>query len=161
LMFYYDPVLTLIGLGVAGLNVLALRFVARRRGGVYQRLLQGGGKLVGTSVGGLQTGGAVKATGGAAAFFAPSARPPAQVLTADQAQGLATMLLAAVPQLLTALNTAAILGVGALRVMDGHLTIGMLVAFQSLMTSLMTPVNELVRLGGSLQEVEGELDRLD
>jgi NHLM bacteriocin system ABC transporter peptidase/ATP-binding protein len=161
LMFYYDPVLTLVGLGVAGLNVLALRFVARRRVDVYQRLLQERGKLVGTSLGGLQTVETLKATGAESDYFARWAGHLAKVLTADQTLGLATMLLAAVPPFLTALNTAAILGVGALRVMDGHLTIGMLVAFQSLMTSLMTPVNELVKLGGSLQEVEGELGRLD
>jgi ABC-type bacteriocin/lantibiotic exporter with double-glycine peptidase domain len=35
------------------------------------------------------------------------------------------------------------------------------VAFQSLMVSFMDPINQLVGLGSSLQEVEGELARLD
>jgi NHLM bacteriocin system ABC transporter peptidase/ATP-binding protein len=161
LMFYYDPVLTLVGLGVVGLNGLALRLVARRRTDVYQRLLQEQGKLVGTSLGGLQTVETLKATGAESDFFARWAGHLTKVLIANQTLGLATLLLAAVPPFLTALNTAAILGFGALRVMDGHLTIGMLVAFQSLMASLMYPVNELVRLGGNLQEIEGELGRLD
>jgi NHLM bacteriocin system ABC transporter peptidase/ATP-binding protein len=161
LMFYYDPVLTLVGLGVAGLNVLALRLVARRRVDVYQRLLQERAKLVGTSLGGLQTMETLKASGAESDFFARWAGHLAKVLTAEQALGLSTLLLAAVPPFLTALNTAAILGVGALRVMDGHMTVGMLVAFQSLMASLMTPVNSLVALGGNLQEARGELGRLD
>jgi ABC-type bacteriocin/lantibiotic exporter with double-glycine peptidase domain len=45
--------------------------------------------------------------------------------------------------------------------MSGDMTIGMLVAFQGLMAGLMEPVGQLVGLGGSLQEVEGELIRLD
>jgi NHLM bacteriocin system ABC transporter peptidase/ATP-binding protein len=161
LMLYYDLLLTVVGLGIAGLNVLALRFVARYRRDGYQRLLQERAKLLGTSLAGLQTVETLKATGSESDFFARWAGHLAKVLTADQALGLSTLLLAAVPPFLTALNTIAILGVGSLRVMDGHMTIGLLVAFQSLMTSLMTPVSQLVTLGGNLQEVEGELSRLD
>ncbi len=41
------------------------------------------------------------------------------------------------------------------------MTIGTLVAFQALMMGFIGPANELVALGGSLQEVEGGLRRLD
>jgi ABC-type bacteriocin/lantibiotic exporter with double-glycine peptidase domain len=45
--------------------------------------------------------------------------------------------------------------------MDGFLTMGALVAFQSLMQSFLTPVNNLVGLGGKLQELRGDMNRLD
>jgi ATP-binding cassette subfamily C protein len=54
-----------------------------------------------------------------------------------------------------------LLVVGSFRVIDGALSIGMLVAFQSLMQQFMQPVNTLVTLGSNLQEVAGNLDRLD
>ncbi len=41
------------------------------------------------------------------------------------------------------------------------LTIGMLVAFQSLMLSFTQPVTQLINLGNRLQEAEGDMNRLD
>ena len=66
-----------------------------------------------------------------------------------------------VPPLLASLGTVAILGLGAQRVMTGSLTIGALVAFQSFMASFLAPVGALLGLGASLQEVEGQVNRLD
>ena len=48
-----------------------------------------------------------------------------------------------------------------MRVMDGHLSMGMLIAFQGLMGSFITPVNDIMNLGGKLQETFGDLNRLD
>jgi ABC-type bacteriocin/lantibiotic exporter with double-glycine peptidase domain len=56
---------------------------------------------------------------------------------------------------------AAILGVGGLRVMEGALTLGGLVAFQSLMASFSGPITSLVQLAGSVQTIGGGLVRLD
>src|SRR4029453_964167 len=85
----------------------------------------------------------------------------AKVVNAFQELQLTTQLLSAVPPFLLALNTALVLGIGGQRVMDGHLTMGMLVAFQSLMFAFLSPVNKLVTLGGQLQEVKGDMNRLD
>jgi len=65
------------------------------------------------------------------------------------------------PPLLAGLNNVALIGIGGLRVMDGHLSVGMLVAFQSLMQSFMGPITGLVGLGGQLQEMHGDVNRLD
>ena len=50
---------------------------------------------------------------------------------------------------------------GGFFILQEQMTIGMLVAFQSLMTSFMAPVTGLVGLGAELQEMEGEMKRLD
>jgi ABC-type bacteriocin/lantibiotic exporter with double-glycine peptidase domain len=54
-----------------------------------------------------------------------------------------------------------VLGAGGVRVMDGQLSMGELLALQLLMASFLAPVNQLVTLGGTLQTVQGDLSRLD
>ncbi len=161
LMVQYDRVLATIAVVTAALNMAALRYVSRLRTDLNQRLLQDRGKAMGTAMGGLQTIETLKATGAESDFFARWSGQQAKVVNAQQRLQLATELLGAVPPLLLTLDTALILGVGGVRVMDGHLSMGMLVAFQSLVLLFLSPVNRLVTLGGTLQEVRGDMARLD
>ena len=161
LMIQYDVVLTLLSIAIALFNLAALRYAARRRVDLNQRLLQERGKLMGVAMGGLQTIETLKATGTESDFFARWAGHQAKVLNASQRFSVTTNLLLAVPPLLLSINTALILGVGGFRVMEGHLSMGMLMAFQALMLAFIGPINKLVTLGGTLQEVEGDMNRLD
>ncbi len=63
--------------------------------------------------------------------------------------------------LLARANTLLVLAIGALRVMDGHMTLGMLVAFQTLMRGFIAPIESLSQVGAGLQQLRGELERLD
>ena len=161
LMIQYDLVLTIAGVAVSALNLIALKVVSRRRKEANQRMLSERGKVLGAAMGGLQTIETLKASGSESDFFARWAGYHAKASNAQQELGLYSQVLAVVPPLLMALNTAVVLGLGALRVMDGEMTMGMLVAFQALTASFIAPVNQLVGLGGTLQEVEGDLGRLD
>jgi len=161
LMLLYDVPLTLVAIGVAILNVIALRFVARKRVDGNQRLLQERGKLIGTSMVGLQMIETLKATGSESDFFSRWAGQHAKVVNAQQDLSVYTQFLLAVPPLLTGLSGVAILSFGATRVMDGYLTMGMLIAFQSLMQSFIRPIEQLVHIGGTLQEIQGDMNRLD
>ena len=53
------------------------------------------------------------------------------------------------------------LGVGALQVVDGTLTIGTLVAFQSLLMSFSAPIAQLVATAGKVQQASADLARLE
>lgn len=160
-LFVYDAWLTLIGILIAVVNLVALRAVSRKRTDMNKRMMQEQGKLMGTTMSGLQMIETLKASGAESDFFSKWSGYQAKVLNSQQKLGLTTSLLNVVPPLLMALNTAIILTVGGFRVMDGHLTMGMLVAFQTLMMSFLKPVNEMVNLGSQLQTVSGDMARLD
>ncbi|MDO7786740.1 NHLP family bacteriocin export ABC transporter peptidase/permease/ATPase subunit [Desulforamulus aquiferis] len=161
LMLQYNLLLTLIGVVVAVINVQYLRFVSEKRVDLNRKLLQDYGKLQGTAMSGLQIIETLKATGSESDFFAKWSGYQAKTLNAMQEIGVSSQFLSAVPTLLTSLTNAVVLVIGGLFIMNGEMTIGMLVAFQSLMSSFMAPVNSLVSLGSTLQEMEGDMNRLD
>lgn len=161
IMLTYDWLLTLIGVLLTGLNMAALRYVTRRRVDGNMRVQQERGKLMAATMGGIQTIETIKATGGEIDFFARWAGLRAKAGNSGQQLELYSRMLSCVPVLLTTLTTASILGLGGWRVMEGGMTVGMLVAFQSLMGSFTGPVNSLMGLASKFQEASGDLTRLD
>ncbi len=161
LMLQYSVVMSLVGAAVAAVNILYLKYIAARRVDLNRRLLKDRGKMVGTAMSGLQVIETLKATGSESDFFAKWSGYQAKTLNAEQEIGVPTQYLSAIPAFLSALTNTVVLVLGGFIILNGDMTIGMLVAFQSLMTSFMTPVTQLVALGGQIQEIEGDMNRLD
>jgi len=160
-MFAYDWLLTLIGIIFAGINGLTLQWIARRRKDIYARSIQDQGMAVSVALSGIQSIETLKASALESDFFARWAGYYAKSIDAQQDLGITNQILNVLPPLLTSLTTMTILTVGGLRVMEGNISIGMLVAFQSLMSNFQTPINTLVTFGSTIQELEGDLNRLD
>jgi NHLM bacteriocin system ABC transporter peptidase/ATP-binding protein len=161
LMLQYNVILALVGLVVALINVLYLKFVSAKRVDQNQKLLKDRGKLVGTGMSGLQIIETLKATGSESDFFAKWSGYQAKALNSEQELGVSSQFLTVFPTFLTGINNTIVLALGGFLILEGQMTIGMLVAFQSLMASFMSPVTGIVALGAELQEVEGEMNRLD
>ncbi len=161
LMMLYDVPLTLVCIAIALLNVGGMKLVARRRVDAARRLMQEYGKLTGTAMSGLQIIETLKASGNESEFFSRWAGYQAKALRSQQELDQLSQLLSAVPPFVSNLTTAVILLLGSLKVMQGELTVGMLVAYQSLMASFNKPLNTLVSFGASIQELEADMNRLD
>ena len=161
LLFAYDIPLTLVGSGMAGAGLLALILVARRRTILNQGLMQEKCKLMGMTMADIQLMETIKATASEQESFARWSGQQARDCLAEQRMSLSTILVSALPVLLAGLNTAVILLFGAWRVINGEMTMGMLVAFQMLMAAFLAPVVQLAQLGAEIQEARGALDKLD
>ena len=160
-MSQYDWVLTAIIVGFALINVLTLQRISRQRKDANQKLIQEYGKAAGVAIAALQSIETLKASGLESDFFSRWSGYYTKAINSQQEMGITNQTLAVLPVLLSALSGAFLLAVGGLRVMDGHLSIGMLVAFQGMMQSFQQPVNNLVNFGSILQELDGNLVRLD
>lgn len=160
-MLQYDVVLTSIGVAFVAVNLIALQWVQRRRVDANIRLMQEQGKVSGVSISGLQSMETLKASGLESDFFSRWAGYYAKATNSRQEMDMTNQTLRVLPSFLSAIASMLLLVVGGLRVMDGALSLGMLVAFQGLMQKFMEPVNDLVSLGSDLQEVESNLNRLD
>lgn len=160
-MLAYDVPLTLVSLALVALNLVVLRLASAMRENANRRLLKERGRVAGTSVSGISMVETLKAGGREGDFFARWSGIQTNALDAQQQLGLVTTAVNVAPPLLHALGLVAVLGVGGLRILDGALTIGGLVAFQALLQRFTGPVDGLVRFGANLQTIRGDIMRLD
>lgn len=161
LMFSYDVILTLVGITMAVINIVILQYVSRARKDGNRQLTNETGKLLGTTTSGISMIETLKASGRENDFFTNWIGYLAKVTNAQQELGWLSTRLNTIPPLLTSLTTSAILGIGALRIMDGQMTLGALVAFTYLMSNFINPVNQLVSVGAMLHETESDMGRID
>ena len=104
----------------------------------------------------------VKATGSESDLMVRWTGDQARVISAEQqTRGLRRRPGRASPPFLSTLTTIVVLGLGGRQVAAGSLTIGGLVAFQSLLASFNQPFRDLARLGTEVQELRADLDRID
>ena len=160
-MLQYDVLLTVIVVSFAAINVGVLQWASRSRTDANRRLIQEYGKASGVAIAGLQSIETLKASGLESDFFARWAGYYTKAINAQQTLGLSSRILGLLPSLLSTLSALSLLIVGGWRVIDGSLSIGMLVAFQLLMQSFQGPVNNLVGFANTLQTLQGNLERLD
>jgi len=160
-MLIYDWPLATICIGLSLVNVIVLRLAGDRRQDLSRSLALERGKLIGAVVGSVRSIETIKASGLEDEAFNQWSGIQAKVLNAEQAIASSSVLLDMLPTLMSGLTVAVMLGVGGLRVIDGAMTLGGLVAFQALMGSFSEPIMNLVNQASSLQLVKGALERLE
>ncbi|MFE5867671.1 NHLP family bacteriocin export ABC transporter peptidase/permease/ATPase subunit [Streptomyces roseifaciens] len=160
LLWTYDPQLTVVGVLMALLNVVAMRIVVRVRATGTQKLRAESARLTNTSYSGLTLIETMKATGGENGFFRRWSGQHAVTLDVQQRLGVPSAWLAVVAPALAALNSALILMIGGVRAVEGHLSVGLLVAFQALVTGFTAPITRLNGVAGRIQDFAADVARL-
>ena len=161
LLLQYSVPLTLIGLAFSMVNLFLLLYTRRKMTDLTMGIQQDKGKEYGTLLNGLMMIESIKANGGESDFFTKWAGYRAKVIVAAQKLQLWSINVKLLPTLLSGLNGALIMAVGGFSIMDGLMTAGVFMAFQSLMGNFQAPFNSLLSLGTTLQTTEMQMQRLD
>ena len=158
IMFLYSVKLTIVVIALTLLNVIILKLVHKKNQDLNAVSLNQVAQLMGASMAGLQAMETLKSTGTENDFFQTWSGYQTNTVNTNQRLGYLGTLMGSAPGLINQLTTTSVLGVGALLIMDGQLTIGGLVAFQALMSHFTTPVQSLVSFAGQMQQIAGDIN---
>ncbi|MQA74996.1 MAG: ATP-binding cassette domain-containing protein [Solirubrobacterales bacterium] len=161
LLLYYRWQIALVVLALSLLNVVALRVVVTRRKTAQSRVLRHQNELRGDTVAAIQGIETLKATGMEDQAFASLTGEQSHYISSQAALVTSTALLGAIPTLLFALSSAAILVLGGYYVIVGTFTLGGLLAVQSLAASINAPIQSLMSTGSQLQVITANVESLD
>jgi ATP-binding cassette, subfamily C, bacterial len=160
-MIAYSPLLSAVGVLAALLNVVALVIVSRQRDSANQQQLRESSRLQGIGMSTISGIEAVKTSGAEDSAFERWAGFQARYLNASQQMGRLTNGLSVVPTTLASLTSVLVLTIGGLQVMNGALTLAILVGFQALMSSFLSPISSMVSLAQQAQVAQGQLVQIN
>lgn len=161
LLFQYSFKLTMIGLTFSVIEMFVLYKLRRKLTDLNMRIQQDAGKEYGTLVNGITMIESVKANGTEGDIFSKWSGYHSKVLIASQKVQLWSLTSSVLPVFLSAINTAMILTIGGFSIMDGVMSAGIFMAFQSLYNNFHAPIDRLAALATTLQTTEMQMRRLD
>ncbi|WP_083915531.1 NHLP family bacteriocin export ABC transporter peptidase/permease/ATPase subunit [Demetria terragena] len=159
-LIYLDVLLGVLAISVALINLVVLRVVMRRRVDNAAALEAEEGRLAVATLHTIASIETVKSSGTEPASFGRWSGSMAKAMTESQRLGVPTALLNVVPPMLATVNSGLVMLVGGLRVTDGALTVGVLFAFQALLTTFTRPLTQLTNQAAAMQEMQAQLYRL-
>ena len=159
-MIRYNFLLTLIGVTVILVNLFVLQIISEKRSTLNQLLFERNQRTFSTAGVGLEQIETIKATGSENDFYGLWSGNLSNAVVYDQKLNFTSNLLDALPDFLSNLNNIILLTLGGLLVIYGEMTIGIFIAFQSLMSNFTGPVKTVVSMGSDLQVAKSNIDTI-
>ncbi len=160
-MLAYNWALTIPVVLLAAANAAVLMLSGRILSERYRKLSIDRGKLSGARVSGIKDMETFKASGAEDMLFARWMGLAVNAQNSQQAANALSAWVMPLPALISALITGVILVLGGLAVMNGTMTLGGLVGYQTLAASFAAPVAALAGFGTEIQQIRSYTERLD
>lgn len=160
-LFYYDVLIATVSLSIVLINLGVIYFLFRSRKDLFACLQQAMGKSNAFSIGGLSSIETIKATSSESKYFSRWAGYYTKALNTLQNITKIDIVSGVLPVFLDSISTMAVLMIGIWRVMNGQLTIGMLLAITIIVDNFTGPIYALLGLTQSIQLVKVDADRLE
>ena len=158
---YFDLLIALALISIAILNAAVVRIVTLLKQFESHRWLHHLGLLVGTSAGGLRRLGGIRATGRVDSFLALFSGMQAEELKSRQRVEEFTGVTNHLPIFFVSLAGATVLGIGAIRILAGELTLGEVVAIYFVTSTFLVHIGRLSETMGSSQVLRTDFDRIE
>ncbi len=160
-MLAYEPTLALIVLGLAAINAALTRLIARFRSDASHALQREQGLLLGIGTMMLHHTDTLRMTASDDRFFSRWSGHQARELAARQRFSELSHVNSSLPGMFSILGSVAVLAVGATKVMDGEMTLGMLMGFYVVAAMFLEPVGRFVSFSDDLQALSTDMQRLE
>ena len=161
IMLRYSVLLTAVGLITVVANAFLARYISNKRINIARSSLANAGKLYATTVGGIEMIETIKAAGAETGYFGRWAGYQASVNEATANTSRINEYLGMIPQLVAQVANIVVLVLGIWLIVEGEFTPGALLAFTGFLASFMAPVNQMITLGQTIQEMQTEMERVE
>ncbi len=161
IMLFYSPALSIVGLFFATLSIVIAAISANKIRFITMKFGMDSGKLYGALYNGLTASSSLKAVGAENEYTGKMLGYYAEVSNNDQKLGRMQTALGTIPTVLKTINTVLLLIWGSYYVVDGELSIGMLMAFTGFLNSFSGPFGDVVSFVRNIQQIKIDMLRVE
>ena len=161
LMFSYSTWLTLIGIVAAAVNLGFVKYFSKVRINLIRSMEHSEGKYFSATISCIDNMESIKAAGAEMGFFKYWSGLWAHKFNMNANADKQQTQMALLPVLANGLVNMAVLVLGAYLILQGDLTVGMLMAFQGFMGSFLQPVNAIVNASQTIVEMRSQMERVE
>ena len=161
LMLSYSVELTAIGVLAAVVNLGLVQYFTRRNINNIRSMEQAEGKYFSATVSCIDNMESIKAAGAEAGFFEYWSGLWSRKFNMEGNSADSQMRIDLLPIFVSGLVDTTILILGALFILRGEMTVGMLLAFQGFMSSFLLPVNKIVNASQTIVEMRSQMERVE
>jgi NHLM bacteriocin system ABC transporter peptidase/ATP-binding protein len=160
-MLSYSPLLTCVGVGLVLINGFVAKYISLKRKDITRSMTQDCGKQFAIMVSSFDMIETIRSVGAEDGIFTRFAGTQALVNRARVKLLKISESLALIPQLLIQFANIAVLCIGVWMIIEGAFTSGSLLSFTGFLGLFMDPMNQIIRLGQTIQEMEVSMDRVE
>ncbi len=160
-MLRYNLVLAGIAAATTVINLLMVRYVSEKQVDLIRVSERKQGKLMSGTMASLSNIESVKAAGAENEFFRRWSNAYASSYNSDVEMNKTISYLGTLPSLFVTISNTVVLGLGAYYIISGEMTVGMLMAFQGIMSSFMLSSDTIVGTFSSLLTLRADMERME
>ncbi|MBP3320203.1 MAG: NHLP family bacteriocin export ABC transporter peptidase/permease/ATPase subunit [Clostridia bacterium] len=160
-MLKYSWVLTLIGVGATVLNMLIARYSSNKMLDYQRAAAPNQGKILSVTYTGFEMIETIKSTGAESGYFERWAGFFAKQNNDNVNISRFTQYFGAIPSFISTIADMILLFSGVYLIIHGEFTIGMLMAFQSFLSSFLEPIDEIVDIYSNFVSMRCDMERVE